>query len=559
MTGTPYRRLLAVSAGLALADSSVVTLALPRLLVELDASVEGVAAVLGIYTLVLAAALLPAERLRRRHGPARLGAAGLALFAVACVGCAAAGSLELLLALRAVQAVGAAGALVAVFHLLGAGEEGAEGRRLWTLAAVVGFAAGPALGGVLTQLFDWRAIFIVQVPVVAAAALVCLRRARGEGAPPPPAPATGAAADLRALARPGIALALVSAALTAVLFLLVLLLVAGWDVAPLAAAASVTVLPLAALLASRTGGDPLARASTGCALIAGGTAALAFLPLPSPLWTLLPQALAGFGMGLALPALAGDLLPERSPLEAARLLTARHAGIALALILLAPVVAANLDSATQRARERGVALVLDSPLSPTDKVALAPALLGGVEEERPREGLERAIESNRDEYTGEKAANYERLGERADDTLVEAVGDAFRNAFLITAFLAVLAAVAVVPAPARRAALARAAAGAAALVVAYVVLHALLAPDPVKIADPCEPRKLPPGSGLSGIVQSGALVTLDQIACRFGSSREELVLALANDADAKRYEERHGVNPGSVGNLIEGLVGSGAP
>jgi hypothetical protein len=59
-------------------------------------------------------------------------------------------------------------------------------------------------------------------------------------------------------------------------------------------------------------------------------------------------------------------------------------------------------------------------------------------------------------------------------------------------------------------------------------------------------------------VQSGALVTLDQIACRFGSSREELVLALANEDDARRYEENHGVNPGSVGNLIEGLI-RGAP
>ena len=34
------------------------------------------------------------------------------------------------------------------------------------------------------------------------------------------------------------------------------------------------------------------------------------------------------------------------------------------------------------------------------------------------------------------------------------------------------------------------------------------------------------------------------------------MLALANESDAERYEERHGVNPSSVGNLIEGLIGS---
>src|SRR3954453_14656561 len=115
--------LLAVAAGLALADASILTLALPRLLTELDASVQGVAAVIGVYTIVLALALLPAERLRRSHGARRLGGGGLALFGAACMGCAAAGSLELLLVLRGVQAVGAAAALVAAFDLLGAGAE----------------------------------------------------------------------------------------------------------------------------------------------------------------------------------------------------------------------------------------------------------------------------------------------------------------------------------------------------------------------------------------------------------------------------------------------------
>src|SRR5215212_9276519 len=117
-------RLLALAAGLALADASIVTLALPQLLTQLDASVEGVAAVIGVYTIVLALALLPAERLRRSHGARRLGGGGLALFGAACIGCAAAGSLELLLVLRALQALGAAAALVSALDLLGTGEEG---------------------------------------------------------------------------------------------------------------------------------------------------------------------------------------------------------------------------------------------------------------------------------------------------------------------------------------------------------------------------------------------------------------------------------------------------
>src|SRR4051794_10422659 len=178
MGASRQKILLATAAGLALADASIVTLALPRLLTELHATVEGVAAVIGVYTVVLAAALIPAERIRRNVGSRRLGAGALALFAAAGAGCAAAGSLELLLVLRALQALGAAAALVAVFDLLGAGDEDTPGRRLWSAAAVVGFASGPALGGLLTQLFDWRAIFVVQVPVALAGAAVVVRGPR---------------------------------------------------------------------------------------------------------------------------------------------------------------------------------------------------------------------------------------------------------------------------------------------------------------------------------------------------------------------------------------------
>src|SRR4051794_41938572 len=81
MRAEPRRVLLAVAAGLVLADASVVTLALPDLLVELHTTVEGVAAVIGSYTIVLALALMPAERLAPPVGPppgAMLGFAGFA-------------------------------------------------------------------------------------------------------------------------------------------------------------------------------------------------------------------------------------------------------------------------------------------------------------------------------------------------------------------------------------------------------------------------------------------------------------------------------------------------
>src|SRR3954468_21660164 len=160
------RTLLAAGVALALADASVVTLALPPLLNELHTTVEGVAAVIGVYTVVLAAALIPPEALRRRVGTATLGVAGFTLFAAAGIGCGVAPDLATLLVARAFQAAGAAAALVAGFVSVGAGR--AHPSRLWTAASVFGIAVGPALGGAITQLLDWRAIFLAQAPIAAA-------------------------------------------------------------------------------------------------------------------------------------------------------------------------------------------------------------------------------------------------------------------------------------------------------------------------------------------------------------------------------------------------------
>lgn len=245
--------LLAVAAGLVLADASIVTLALPELLVELGTTVEGVAAVIGAYTVVLALAVIPAERLARRLGPGPVAAAGFAVFAVASAACAGADSLSVLLVARCVQAAGGAAALIATFSLLGHDhDDRPASRRLWLGTAVLSTAVGPALGGALTEAFSWEAIFWVQVPVAAAAGVVAwTTRPAGTEVSDEPAPSFSLGASL--------ALALISAALTAVLFLLVLLLVAGWSVSPLRAAAAVVVIPVGALLASRLGGQAAAR------------------------------------------------------------------------------------------------------------------------------------------------------------------------------------------------------------------------------------------------------------------------------------------------------------
>jgi hypothetical protein len=594
------RPLIAIAAGLALADAAVVTLALPPILLELDTSVEGVAAVIGVYTAVLALALPVAAALHARavrKPPARQaahrwhpGAAGALLFAAASIGCASAGSLELLLVMRALQALGAAALLASAYDAL---DGGGAGRRLWVGAAVAGTAAGPALGGALTELFDWRAIFIAQAPVALAAAPALLSAhvpAVRDGLPRPPR-------DLLA----GLALALLSGALTAVVFLLVLLLISGWSIEPLAAAATVTVLPLAALAGSTVRAAPAMRAVAGCLLVAGGIACLALLPEASAWWAITPQLLAGFGMGMAFPALAGGLLPERTRGQAAALLSLRHAGITLALVALAPLVAAELDGQVELARERGTALVLDAALPPADKIELAPRLFTDIESEDPRDALARAVarerrrvgREDRDALGGELAqtlrdleerlgtdivgstspgelrAELTRLEDELDEVVLAAVDSAFAPAFAVTGGMALLAALLLLPGlqrrertfflRARRGLQAGALGGAVLLAAAapagYAIAGTGLGSDPVEIADPCQDRERRSVGGIEGLAENVALSALDRAACRFGSSREQLVLALFDDESRRAFEREHGVDPRSIDELLRGIAG----
>lgn len=540
--------LVAVAAGLALADSSIVALALPPLLDELDTTVTGVAAVIGVYTLVLAVGIAPAAALARRLGPGHVGAVGMLVFAGASVGCAVSDDLTTLLVFRAIQAAGGAAGLLAAFDLMDAGGPDASlGRRLWIAAAVFGSAAGPAIGGVLTDALDWRAIFVAQAPIALAAAVACwsLR-----------IPAAGAPASAPLRWRPAIALGAISAALTAVLFLLVLELVAGWSVDPLEAALAVSVLPVAALLASRIPGDAHVRAACGCLLVAAGAAALAYLPDAELVWTIGPQLLAGAGMGLAYPALAGGMMPERSSADAARVLVARHVGIVVALAILAPVVSNQLDQVTEDARYQGVAVVLDAKLDPLAKIDLAPALLAGVDTQDPRAGLQQAVDEQRGEFEGDDALAFEALAHRVDDVIVAAVAEAFRPAYLITGGLALLAAlVLIVGASIRLAAVAATAALGVAALVGAVLLDRSERPEPVEIADPCVERAKPDTGGLIGVLQDSALTLLDDAACEYGSSREELVLALADDDEYERFKEHYDVDPRSTRGILEGIFG----
>lgn len=365
---------LAASVGIVLADSSIVTLGLPDVLLEFDGTVVGVSWVLTAFNLVLALAILPAVRLGRRD-PDRGWAIGLAGFSLASLACALAPSEEALIGARVLQALG--GAVIVACAI-----EGIARRRgshelaapIWGTAGTIGISVGPAAGGILTELLSWQSIFFVQVPLLLAVPLA-LRARSG-----PPEPGPEGEPDLR----PEVALALLSAGLTAALFLLVILLTEGWSLSPLAAAATVSAIPIAAYAARwliRHAGPPVSAALAGGLAIAGGLAALGVLPGASWALTLQPQLLIGAGLALALPVLTMAALGGRDPdgTRAGATIAARHIGIVVGIVILAPVLSGQLEQQRDRAQEASTALLLDADLPPETKVAIAEAVAGQLD------------------------------------------------------------------------------------------------------------------------------------------------------------------------------------
>ena len=425
---------------LVLADSAVVTLALPDILRHLDTSVTQVAWVLISFNLVLGLVAVPTAVGFARVDPRIFSAVGIAVFAGASAWCAGAQSIEVLIAARCVQALGGALALVGCLELLVAVYGERRGIAAWITAGVIGTATGPVAGGLLTHAISWQAIFVVQVPV----AVLAVPAALAVRAVPAPAPDPREPVRHRPALRPNLTLALLSAALTAALFLLVLLLVDGWRHSPLTAALTVSVVPVAALAAR-----PLARAlrppadvevAVGCLLVAGGLVGLAILPSADLAWTVAPQALIGLGLGLTVDQLTSQAMHLRLPRveHASWTISARHLGVVVGLAILTPVFVSDLQEAQVPAQEAITALVLDAPLTAQDKVSLARTLGDELSDQRGQvPDLHRAFVAADVAPDARQAAA--RLERDLDDQLERAATRAFRDSFLVGAGLALLA------------------------------------------------------------------------------------------------------------------------
>lgn len=160
-------------------DVTIVAIALPVVQSDLGLSTTLLGWVVTVYPLVFGGCLLAAGRVADRFGRRRTFVSGLVVFGGASLACALAPSGLLLLAGRAVQGVGAALVSPAALALVTAARPSgaARGRALgwWTAAAAGGGASGWVLGGLLSGWLDWRWVFLINVPVCLAAALLAPR------------------------------------------------------------------------------------------------------------------------------------------------------------------------------------------------------------------------------------------------------------------------------------------------------------------------------------------------------------------------------------------------
>jgi MFS transporter, DHA2 family, methylenomycin A resistance protein len=177
---SPTLGLTAISLGFLMItlDATIVNVALGPIGNDLGGAVSTAQWIVNGYTLAFAALLLTAGALADRLGLRTGYLVGLAIFAVGSATCASATSLAELIVARVVQGAGAAAlmpcSLALIAHMFPDPGDRRRALGVWGGASGIGLAAGPVLGGIITAVFGWRAIFLVNVPIAAVAAqLLC--------------------------------------------------------------------------------------------------------------------------------------------------------------------------------------------------------------------------------------------------------------------------------------------------------------------------------------------------------------------------------------------------
>ena len=170
--------ILALSTFMASLDSTIVNISLPAIAESFKVPMNSVSWVAMSYLLVLSGFLLVMGKLGDMKGFRRVFIVGFAVFTIGSLLCALSQSIETLIGFRFIQGIGAAAleaigpAMIAIYL-----PKEIRGKALGILATIVslGIAAGPILGGFLTEYLSWHWIFLINVPIGIVAVIASMK------------------------------------------------------------------------------------------------------------------------------------------------------------------------------------------------------------------------------------------------------------------------------------------------------------------------------------------------------------------------------------------------
>jgi len=158
-------------------NTTAVMTALPAIKFSFDMDKQTLQWVVNIYMLAAAVAIATMGRFADIFGAMRIFGVGLGAFAVGSLAIILAGDAAMILIGRAFQGLGAAGVIstsVALVTLATPEDRRAQALGLWSAAVAFGFAIGPLIGGLMTDAISWRGIFVLDIPLLAVAVLLCV-------------------------------------------------------------------------------------------------------------------------------------------------------------------------------------------------------------------------------------------------------------------------------------------------------------------------------------------------------------------------------------------------